>query len=116
MVGMLAVVVFSLALDQSPALINIIPFGIFVIGCGVVGGLVASRRPSNPIGWILCVLGVFGVMAAFLTTGEEMTAVTPRGAEGIFGDWAGSFIWSLALAPLLFVLQLFPTGRPLTHR
>jgi len=116
LVGMLAVVVFSLTRDRSPDLINIIPFGIFVIGCGVVGGLVASRRSDNPIGWILCMLGVFGVMAAFLTADAEMTPVTPRGAEGHFVDWAGSFIWSLALAPLLFVLQLFPTGRPLSHR
>jgi hypothetical protein len=116
MVGMLAVVVFSLALDQSPDLINIIPFGVFVIGCGVVGGLVASRRPANPIGWILCLLGVFGVMAAFSTTHAEMTPLTPRGSEGHFLDWVGSFIWSLALAPLLFVLQLFPTGRPVSHR
>ncbi|MGH2790392.1 MAG: hypothetical protein ACRDJ0_05345 [Actinomycetota bacterium] len=116
LVGMLAVVVFSLTRDRSPDLINVIPFGIFVIGCGVVGGLVASRRSDNPIGWILCMLGVFGVMAAFLTTHGEMTPATPRGAEGDFVDWAGSFIWSLALAPLLFVLQLFPTGRPLSHR
>lgn len=115
-VGMLAVVVFSLTLDRSPDLINIIPFTIFVIGCGVVGGLVASRRSANPIGWILCMLGVFGVMAAFLTTHAEMTPVTPRGAEGHFVDWAGSFIWTLALAPLLFVLQLFPTGNPLSYR
>ena len=116
LVGMLAVVVFSLTRDRSPDLINIIPFGVFVIGCGVVGGLVASHRSDNPIGWILCMLGVFGVMAAFLTTHAEMTPATPRGAEGDFVDWAGSFIWSLALAPLLFVLQLFPTGRPLSHR
>lgn len=61
-------------------------------------------------------LGVFGVMAAFLTTHAEMTPVTPRGAEGNFVDWAGSFIWSLALAPLLFVLQLFPTGNPMSYR
>jgi len=115
-VGMLTVVVLSLTLYGSPDLINIIPFGVFVIGCGVVGGLVASRRSANPIGWILCALGVFGVMAAFLTTGAEATPVPARGGDGDFVDWAGSFIWSLALAPLLFVLQLFPTGRPLSHR
>ena len=57
-----AVVFLVLAIDV-PSLPN--EFGpkgfaiAFALSLGGMGGVVASRRPENPIGWIFCVVGLF---------------------------------------------------------
>jgi hypothetical protein len=96
-------------------LLNLITFAAFVLACVVLGALVAAKRPINPIGWILSLVGTFGVVAALVSTYVEAYP-TPEGAPGGIADWIGSFIWTLTFAPMIFVTQLFPTGRPLGRR
>ena len=78
---------------------------LFVGAFATVGALVASRRPQNPIGWLLSVAGLcYAIGAAGLLINE-----LPGG--GRWADWIGSWVWGLggALA-MSFVLLLFPTG------
>jgi hypothetical protein len=96
-------------------LFNLITFGAFVIACAALGALVAAKRPANPIGWILSLVGTFGVVAAMVSVYIEAYP-TPEGAQGSIADWIASFIWTLTFAPMIFVVQLFPTGRPLGKR
>ena len=35
-----------------------VSFTLFLVAFATVGALVASRRPSNPIGWLLCASGL----------------------------------------------------------
>ena len=95
--------------------VNTIAFVMFVGGCAVVGALVASRHPVNPIGWILCLIGFLGMLATLITFYTNRVPLTSAG-DGRFIDWVLAFIWLLAFAPAIFVLQLFPNGRPLTGR
>ncbi len=84
-----------------------------IIGAPVVGGLVASRRPRNPYGWLL--LG-FGLGLALQLLAESYAAYTlvvdpeslpaPRTISRVL-ELGGPL--ALALAP--FLLLLFPTGR-----
>ena len=113
--GILATGFVANFIDAPSDVFNLITFAFFVLACAVVGAMVASRRPTNPIGWILSIVASFGVVAGVVSAYIEANP-TSVGAPGSIADWVGSFIWTLAFAPVIFVLQLFPTGRPLGRR
>jgi hypothetical protein len=83
----------------------------------VVGALVASRLPANPIGWIL-----LGLVAALGLSGGADGYVALAVDDGrLTGalQWAALYAsnaWLLFLFALLLVLLLFPSGRPPTRR
>jgi len=84
-----------------------------------VGYVVASRQPSNPIGWIFVAVGVeSGVQGAGL--GYALNGIlgphTPWPGAAV-GAWLNAWFWfpSIALVGTL-VLQLFPNGRLLSYR
>ena len=113
--GMMTASYIANFVEEPSDVFNLITFALFVLACAVVGALVAARKPTNPIGWILSLVASFGVVAAVVSTYIEAHP-TSVGAPGSIADWIGSFIWTLAFAPVIFVLQLFPTGRPLGLR
>jgi len=115
LVGILATLFIISFVEKPTDLFNVITFMSFVVACALLGALVAARKLTNPIGWILSVVASFGVVAA-LTTIYVEAHPPPVGSEGSTADWVGSFIWTLAFAPMVFVIQLFPTGRPLSRR
>ena len=91
----------------------------FLVAYPVVGAVLASRRRSNPIGWF--VLGMGLVAACRGLAGEYALDTLTGTARPAAGVWAAWFVsWSLTLVfpggLLLFVLLLFPNGRPLTAR
>jgi hypothetical protein len=78
----------------------------------VVGGLVASRRPENPVGWFF--LGSGGCFAITLVAAEYATYGLP-GAQAM--AWLQSWLWVLGLMLLLCFLPLyFPNGRLVSRR
>ena len=83
------------------------------------GGLVAARRPRNPIGWLLLTTAVAFALLQF----AERLAWHSLLADRAMGDraadwlWVANWIWILAVAPIfIFIPLLFPTGRPLSRR
>lgn len=85
--------------------------GIF-IGYGLVGALVAARRPENAIGWVL--LGV-SVLTGWGFFGEQYgryALITDPGSlpAGELVGWLGIWLWFPGIGLLLFGLLLFPTG------
>ena len=91
----------------------------FLIAYAIVGAVLASRRPANPIGWLLLGLGL--VSAARGLAGEYALHALAGHARPAAGIWAVWFVhWALTLlfpsGVLMFLLLLFPDGRPLTAR
>jgi len=84
-----------------------------VVGAPVVGGLIASRRPRNPYGWLWLGFGAglalqqlaqsYRAYARVVEPGTFVAPLTISEVLSLFGPI------SLALAP--FLILLFPTGR-----
>ena len=82
------------------------------IGFAVIGTLVASRKPRNPIGWILLSLGLLGVISGVITQYVYRSAhFTPLP----FAEWVAWLhdplnwvVFPAGLAAFLFLL--FPDG------
>jgi hypothetical protein len=84
-----------------------------VLSFATVGALVASRRPENPIGWILSVVGVAMGFGFFAQGYADYALVVRPGTLAGGGIAVWSLTWSgnvLTVAPT-FLLLLFPDGR-----
>jgi hypothetical protein len=83
------------------------------IGAPILGGLIASRRPENPYGWIWLGLGLSSAIvvlaepyAAYALVAEPGSLAAPRMVNMALGSG-----WVVLVTLLPFVLLLFPTGR-----
>ena len=87
-------------------------FPLMLGGYAVVGTLVASRQPSNAVGWLL--LGIALILAVEIGAGTYVIARSPGYvaaawvSEWLFHVW---FFLTVAFLPLVF-----PTGRVLSPR
>jgi hypothetical protein len=94
-------------------------FAVIAIAFGALGALLASRRPENPIGWILCVaalaLSFTGLVGGwYLHTEYADPGSLPLTSMLV---WVANWAWVPGFMPLLtLLLLLFPNGRPPTRR
>jgi len=92
--------------DQAVSLVGI-------VGAPILGGLIASRRPRNPYGWVWLVFGLGLALqllaesyAAYALVVDPGSLPAPRTISRVL-ELGGPL--ALAFAP--FLLLLFPTGR-----
>jgi hypothetical protein len=84
----------------------------------IVGALIASRRPGNPIGWICLADGLLfallGVSESYATYGVDRPGTVPFPvAIYALGQW----LWVPAVGLLgIYLLLLFPDGELLSKR
>jgi hypothetical protein len=98
---------------------GIVIFAIWTVSFSVVGAMIASKRPENPIGWIFLADGFcYGLLSA----GDQYAiyalltnpGALPLGAEAA---WLGQWIWAPGLGlSLVFLPLLFPDGHPPSPR
>ena len=78
-----------------------------------VGALIASRRPSNPVGWLMCLLGLafsighFSSQYAIYTLSAQPNSLPAGEAMA----WISSWILPPIIGLQVFSFLLFPTGR-----
>ena len=91
--------------DQAVSLVGI-------VGAPILGGLIASRRPRNPYGWVWLVFGLGLALqllaesyAAYALVVDPGSLPAPRTISRVLGLGG-----PLALAFAPFLLLLFPTG------
>jgi hypothetical protein len=121
--GLLNVALASLALlfaglnDYSLIVLledYILPGAILAVSVSVVGALVASHRPRNPLGWIFLTVGFFQGLVQFAWTYAEYVLITEPDAlpGGPLMSWVGGVAWIPSVSLFLtFALLLFPDGR-----
>jgi hypothetical protein len=77
---------------------------------GVVGTLIASRHPANPIGWLFCTMALW-VAVAELGEAYGFVAAERGLPGGVAGEWLFSWSFVVDLVAWTVVVLLFPDGR-----
>jgi hypothetical protein len=96
-----------------------VSFPLAITASAVVGGLVASRRPKNPVGWSFlgsaACFALVGVANGYATYGLLTAPGALPGARAM--AWLLSWLWVPgAMLLLAFVPLYFPNGRLVSRR
>jgi hypothetical protein len=78
-----------------------------------VGALIASRRPANPVGWLLCLFGL-SIGIGHFSAQYAIYALLAQPDSLPAGEalaWIAYWILPIIVGLLLFSFLLFPTGR-----
>jgi hypothetical protein len=78
-----------------------------------VGAIVASRRPENPVGWLLCLSGVATSISTFASQYAIYALLAQPNSlpAGEAMAWIASWMLPVMNGFQVFYLLLFPTGR-----
>lgn len=93
-------------------------WGSAAMSVGVIGAVVATRRPRHLVGWLLLIGGLGEALAGTSSLyGDHVTAGGERLPLADAVGWIGGSLWAFSVASLLVFLPLyFPTGRPPSPR
>jgi len=109
----LIVVALALAAVNPGGLpVGYLGLAVAFLSFATVGGLVASRRPGNAVGWICCAIGL-GVALAVAPLEYVRYAVAHPGAlpAAAWVGWPAMWAWFPAQGLMSsFLLLVFPTG------
>jgi hypothetical protein len=83
------------------------------VAFALVGGLVASRRPANPLGWLLVGIGLSGALGVLTERYAAYTLLVEPGTlpGATLVAWLAAFAWFPAFGLVPLALLLFPDGR-----
>jgi len=78
-----------------------------------VGAIVASRRPENPVGWLLCLSGVVVGTSSFTSQYAIYTLLARPGSlpAGEASAWVAAWMLPIMIGLQVSYILLFPTGR-----
>jgi hypothetical protein len=87
------------------------------VAFGFVGAIIISRQPRNSIGLLMMLpgLSLFLLVDAILRPYASVPPESPSVAFLLI-LWFSNWNWLLLVFPLMFIMVLFPTGRPFTSR
>jgi len=114
--GLLLLTVAALAVSAwfgvaNADLMNAFAFTPLLLAFAVVGAIVASHRPANPIGWLFLAEGLgFAVGVATDTYAKYAISAGAAPSSVAWADWLGAVLGELGFLFVLAVL-LFPDGR-----
>jgi len=106
--------VLSLKSGTSLASFNGAFSGVGVVAFAVLGALLVSRRPTNPIGWLFLVSAVDFSIGVLGDSAAHYGLVTHPGSipGAAVGAWLAKWVWTPGTAMIMvFSLLLFPNGR-----
>ncbi len=86
---------------------------VIILAFTLVGALISSRLPANPIGWICLTIGLILALEA-VADGYHVYALQTRPGlpGGEYMAWLGNWLWAPAIFLTgTFLVLLFPDGR-----
>src|SRR3712207_1664056 len=92
--------------------------GVWLVASSSIGAVIVSRRPENPIGWILCAVGF--LLASSLFSGlyafRALVSSPSSLPAGEVAAWFHAWVQNPAYLLFIYLFLLFPDGRLLSHR
>jgi hypothetical protein len=86
---------------------------LLAVGYSTVGAVVASRRLGNPVGWVLCSIGLS--WGAYHFSSEYVTYALLAAPWSLpaakAAAWIASWLWVPGLGLIVFLALLFPSGQ-----
>jgi hypothetical protein len=91
-------------------------FAVPLLVHATVGAIVASRRPGNLVGWLLCLIGVLLAILGFSVAYSDYVLLTNPGTPLPGGVYTACLSQTLVLVPVLILtisllVLFFPNGR-----
>jgi hypothetical protein len=97
---------------ERPGLGFAVLTGVLSLAFPMVSALIASRLPTNPIGWIFCGMGVLYTAGRFSSAYADFALVENFAFPGgEYVAWFSSCLWFVTLTLGVFLILLFPDGR-----
>jgi hypothetical protein len=86
---------------------------LLAVGYSTVGAVAASHRPGNPVGWVLCSIGLSWGLAHFTSEYATYGLLAAPGSlpAAEAAAWIYSWVWVPGLGIIVFLPLLFPSGR-----
>jgi hypothetical protein len=96
----------------------IVPLAAWAVTSSAVGALIVSRRPGNPVGWLLGAIGFLVGASGFFSQYAFYALVARTGSlpGGGAAAWLATWPIGLALGLFTYLFVLFPEGRLLSPR
>lgn len=86
---------------------------LLAVGYSTVGAVAASHRSANPVGWVLCSMGLSWGVAHFTSEYATYALLAAPGSlpAAEAAAWIYSWVWVPSLGFIVFLPLLFPNGR-----
>jgi hypothetical protein len=95
-----------------PGLALVVLTDVLSLAFPTVGALIASRLPTNPVGWIFCGLGLLHAVNRFTGAYADYSMLENFAFPGgKYVAWFSTCVWLAGLALGVFLILLFPDGR-----
>ena len=90
-----------------------VQFALTLMAFPTVGALIASRQPSNPIGWLLCGMALTEALRGTASSYARYAVLARPGSlpAGEWAAWVAYVAWGPTVGLLVLALLLFPDGR-----
>jgi len=110
--------VVSLPIAEQGGMIIMLLLAAWTVTSSTVGTIIVSRRPENPIGWILSAVGFLWASNIFFGLYAIRALVTYPGSlpAGEAAAWVATWVVFPAYGLLAYLFLLFPDGRLLSTR
>jgi len=84
------------------------------VAFSLVGAVVGSRRPENPIGWLFCAIGVFAAIVLFSSeyAAYALLAQPDSLPGGLAMVWIRAWVWVPYVGLFVLLFLVFPEGWP----
>ena len=86
---------------------------VLAVSFSILGAIIASRLPANPLGWLFCAAASI-IAVAYLSAEYAIYALVARPDSLPAGEalaWLASWVWIPSIGCVVLSLLLFPNGR-----